>query len=356
MNTIKNLRFTNLSLLGRRYFAYKSATPNVILFENLSSKRSILRMQGNEVFQFLQGLITNDITHVTDNTSGTSGDCCAMFTMFLNKPGRVLYDAIIYKRHRDNESCLIECDQAIADDLRRHLMLYRVRKKIDIEILNNELNVWTGFTDCRTSSSPNKNNQIIEIPKHIVNPGYTDIIACLDPRLNQMGARFMVPINFQIHDFHKILDQNAVECILSNDEYNYTEHRYVHGISEGAIEIQPLKMFPFEVNCDYLHGISFHKGCYLGQEFTARTYHTGVIRKRIMPIVMDDSNAVVDTDFEYDTPITNETGQTIGKLKGIRNRHAIGSLKVDQALASKHLKIGEHIASTQRPSWWPRIL
>lgn len=349
MIAIRAARVTKLSLPpGRRYFASENA-PSRILFENLSSKRSLLRMRGNEMFQFLQGLITNDIGHVKD-ASG-DGDC-AMFTMFLNKPGRVLYDAIIYKRRSDNQSCLIECDQAIADDLRRHLMLYRVRKKIDIDVIDDELSVWTAFIDnCKTSA--NKSLQMVEIPKRMVDSHGQEVIACPDPRCNHIGARFIVPFGFQIQQFQQNFAANTVECIASNDEYNYTEHRYVHGIGEGSIEIQPLKMFPFEANCDYLHGISFHKGCYLGQEFTARTYHTGVIRKRIMPIVLNEK---ISGNVQYDAAITNDTGQLIGKLKGIRNRHAIGSLKVDQALASKYLKIGEHIAITKRPSWWPRIL
>lgn len=351
MYAIKNFRITKLLLPGRRYFASENV-PSKMLFENLSSKRSLLRMQGNEMFQFLQGLITNDINHVKD-ASGNAA--CAMFTMFLNKPGRVLYDAIIYKRQSDDESCLIECDQAIVDDLRRHLMLYRVRKKIDIEIINNEMNVWTGFIDSHKSPSNvnDKSHGTIELPKPTEGSRCNEMITCPDPRFNQIGTRFIVPLNFQIQDFQQIFDQSNVECSLSTDDYNYTEHRYVHGISEGSNEIQPLKMFPFEVNCDYLHGISFHKGCYLGQEFTARTYHTGVIRKRIMPIVLNEKT---NADLQYDTPITNETGQLIGKLKGIRNCHAIGSLKVDQALSSKYLKIGEHTATTNRPSWWPRIL
>lgn len=348
MFAIKNVRITKLSLLGRRYFASENA-PSKLLFENLSSRRSLLRMRGGEMFQFLQGLITNDINHVED----ASGDAdCAMFTMFLNKPGRVLYDAIIYKRHSDDQSCLIECDQAIVDDLRRHLMLYRVRKKIDIDVVNDELSVWTGFIDNRKSASI-KPQQTIEMPKPIVDSHGQEMIACPDPRLNQIGTRFIVPLDFQIQQFQQIFDQNKVECSLSTDEYNYTEHRYVHGISEGSTEIQPLKVFPFEANCDYLHGISFHKGCYLGQEFTARTYHTGVIRKRIMPIVLNEK---LNNDAQYDTAITNDTGQLIGKLKGIRNRHAIGSLKVEQALSTKYLKIGEQTAITKRPSWWPRIL
>lgn len=338
MHSIKYCRIFK-SLTFVRHFSSNVIPSTKLIFENLSSNRSLLRVSGNEVFQFLQGLITNDINHVKEATIDT-----AMFTMFLNKPGRVLYDAIIYKRHNDENACFIECDQAIENDLKRHLMMFRVRKKIDITSVNNDLNIWVGFKDDRNASIK---SQAIAMPK-LSNKNSEAIIVCHDPRLNQLGIRFLVPSKFQFSDLQKYHDQ---ECTLSNDDYNYIEHRYLHGVSEGSIEIPSTKTFPFEANCDYLHGISFHKGCYLGQEFTARTYHTGVIRKRIMPIVIDTKN---DLELAFDTPILNETEQTIGKLKGIRNQHAIGSLRVDQALDAKSLKIGTLTASTYRPEWWPK--
>ena len=60
--------------------------------------------------------------------------------------------------------------------------------------------------------------------------------------------------------------------------------RYKLGVCEGSEEIPTAKATPLEFNLEYMHGVSFHKGCYLGQELTARTHHTGVIRKRIMPV------------------------------------------------------------------------
>lgn len=320
-----------------RYLSTNATHSNKLIFENLQH-RCLLRVSGNEVFEFLQGLITNDINHVKDASSDN-----AMYTMFLNKPGRVLFDAIIFKRHNDINSCLIECDRAVENDLKKHLMMFRVRKKINIESTNDELSVWAGFrNDCSASASETQN---ITTPKKTSD----SVIACLDPRLNQLGVRFVAPSSFDIGHFQEIYEN--VECVTSNEKYDYTEHRYVHGVSEGSIEIPPTKIFPFEANCDFLHGISFHKGCYLGQEFTARTYHTGVIRRRIMPLLIETEGAI---NFAFDTPISNETDQSIGKLKGIRNKHAIATLRIDQALSSNSLKIGTFIASTYRPSWWAK--
>lgn len=175
-----------------------------------------------------------------------------------------------------------------------------------------------------------------------------NIYACLDPRLNNLGTRIIAPQNFQLKDIQNI-DQDSA-YLLSNETYNNKQHRYVNGVCEGTEEIPSLKCFPFEANCDYLHGISFHKECYLAQEFTARTYHTGVIRNRIMPIVIHSHS---ESKIEYNTAILNECDQLVGRLKGIQNTYAIGLLKTDLALYSKYLKIDNIYASTHRPIWWP---
>lgn len=325
-----------------RYFSIDCQANCKLFFENLSSQRSLVRVSGNEVHTFLQGLITNDINHVKSASPNK-----AMFTMFLNKPGRVLYDAIIYKCKTDDEIVFIECDRNIEDQLKRHLQLFRVRKKISIDSINDELCVWTAFKRPQIVDQQPVAQKYIDVENRKFNE---QIITCLDPRLKQLGMRIIAPTDYQISDFQN--EHSDQECLASSEEYNYSEHRYVYGISEGIVEILTTKSFPFEANCDFLHGISFHKGCYLGQEFTARTYHTGVIRKRMMPLVLQNDFNIC---FEYDTPILNEKNQTIGKLKGQRNRYAIGVLKVDEALKSRmNLKICNINAITYRPDWWPK--
>lgn len=96
-----------------------------------------------------------------------------------------------------------------------------------------------------------------------------------DPRLNELGWRIFVPKNNS--------SLFPPKDIAISTESSYTKLRYALGVAEGARELPSAACFPLESNGDYLHGVSFHKGCYLGQELTARTHHTGVVRKRIMP-------------------------------------------------------------------------
>lgn len=96
-----------------------------------------------------------------------------------------------------------------------------------------------------------------------------------DPRLNELGWRIFVP--------REKSNSFSPKDIAISTESSYTKLRYALGVAEGVKELPSAACFPLESNGDYLHGISFHKGCYLGQELTARTHHTGVVRKRIMP-------------------------------------------------------------------------
>lgn len=324
-----------------RRFSKSASFEKFFFFENISRNRSLIKVSGDQIYEFLQGLITNDISHLKQHNNND-----AIFTMFLNKQGRVLFDAIVYKFKNLDTSFFIECDRAVENQMKQHLIVFRVRKKINIDIVNDEFNIWTCFRDDRqTSECTVRSSQFPQIGGIKCDES---LFSCLDPRLNRLGMRLIAPQNFGIDHFQKIFTN--INTILSNETYNYHKHRYINGICEGSVEIPSTKSFPFEANCDYLHGISFHKGCYLGQEFTARTYHTGIIRKRIMPIVI---NSHFVPQIEYDAPIVNDKDQLVGKLKGIQNEYAIGLLKTELALCSKYLKIGSLHASTHRPMWWP---
>lgn len=324
-----------------RAFCTNVRRENTLFLENVSARRSLIRVSGDrkEVEPFLQGLMTNDINHVAEAKSNA-----AMYTMFLNKPGRVLYDTIVYKRQTEPETFYIECDRSLDSNLQQHLRLFRVRKKIDIDIVPDEFDIWVAFqaNDTANKKVANEMNDNASITQFV------------DPRLATLGLRLLASNKLKQREFESLWPNHQIAVSTKTSDYNFTQHRYANGICEGADEIPTTKCFPFDVNCDYLHGISFHKGCYLGQEFTARTYHTGVIRKRIMPIRLElDGNEKNNSSIGFDTPITNADGKAIGKLRGIRNGNAVGLLRIDDALNSKCLTISGLKGTAIRPSWWP---
>lgn len=286
----------------------------------LSRSRSLIRCVGakTETTQFLQGMITNDMNHL-------SRDSSCIYALFLNKAGRILYDSIIYKHHtadESKESFLIECDESVSNALAKHLKLYRVRRKIDIAV-SDEHDLWclSGEGGVKTSDA---------------------IAAFPDPRLKSLGTRIITTKNLNLKEH-----LGSVEEGSSDD---YAIHRYKLGVCEGTVELPPEKSFPLEANCDYMHGVSFHKGCYIGQEFTARTHHTGVVRKRIMPLTFEN-NIHFKADEAVD--VKNEENQSVGKVRNVIGQHGLGLLRIEQVLSAKQLSLNENKCRTLRPDWWP---
>ncbi|XP_021939823.1 putative transferase CAF17 homolog, mitochondrial isoform X2 [Zootermopsis nevadensis] len=320
--------------------------------------RGILRVSGKEASSFMQGLITNDMRHLEEGVQ-------SMYTTFLNTKGRVMYDAIIYQSKEENVF-LIECDKSAISHLQKHLKLFRVRRKIDIDNVEDELKVWVVFdpnladTDetnvnkmknilqgqilSPTIESPIDESIIKELEKHTDNT-----IVCRDPRLSTLGVRIVAPASEDIS-----LQNDRGESVYQGNNMSYRAFRYKLGIGEGVNDLPPENCFPLEANGDYLHGVSFHKGCYIGQELTARTHHTGVVRKRLMPIIFE---SVPQTELEINTPIHVPSGcnkVSVGKLRGVEGNVGLALLRIAQALDASEFKILNVTAETTKPHWWPQ--
>lgn len=305
-------------------------------FEKLD--RSLINVSGRQANEFLQGLITNDMRHLEEGNK-------SMYAVFLNLQGRILYDTIIYKNEEDN-SFWIECDSAITLLLEKHLNKYVIRKKIDINVWEGH-NVWALFNPkviCEQfvtdqNCVPNVlTNEVDDICRKL------KIISFRDPRLALLGYRAIVPHTVNLESGMKLQNSGIYDM-------SYRSLRFNLGIAEGSVELPPGKCFPLEANCDYLHGISFHKGCYIGQELTARIHHTGVIRKRIMPLYFDN---LPSSKFSPDTPIIEDsTKKIVGKLRGLEQSLGLGLLRIAEALKAQKLYVGDYSCSTIKPTWWP---
>lgn len=288
----------------------------------LNLSRSLIRCVGakTETSQFLQGMITNDVNHLSTESS-------CIYALFLNKAGRVLYDSIIYKTSppdQEKDAFLIECDSSIASNLAKHLKLYRVRRKIDISI-SDEHDLWCLKSDDDTQPKPSKEVSIFS-----------------DPRLKDIGFRIITSKDHNL--------KNSLGNVQDGSPDDYTMHRYSFGVGEGILDLLPEKSFPLESNCDYMHGVSFHKGCYIGQELTARTHHTGVVRKRLMPMVFEKP-----ISFKLNEPVEvkNEENVSVGKVRNVVGANGLGLLRIENALAAKQLSFNENKCQTEKPSWWP---
>ncbi|KAF5274060.1 hypothetical protein FQR65_LT04458 [Abscondita terminalis] len=316
-----------------------SSTATRYVTERLN-QRSLIRVAGPDVAEFLQGLTTNDIHHL-DHGIG------CMYTMFLNTKGRVMFDSIVYKRQEDN-TFYIECDSNTIDRLKKHLSLYRVRKKIDITSLQDEFQVYSIFNPEYIKTSklqllPDaKHNDVLPETSSICKE-YKDLSIYRDPRVAQLGLRVIAPLQSDIE-----AQISEIFKIDKDSRHSYRYFRYSLGVGEGIEDLPMDNSFPLESNCDYLHGISFHKGCYIGQELTARTHHTGVVRKRLMPLYFTKNL----TKEPENKTIVHE-GVNLGKLRGLEEDVGLGLLRVEKTINLKEISVGNGKATTFRPPWWP---
>lgn len=295
--------------LARRTFSMAPYKPKL----ELLSHRSVIKVKGDGVYEFCQGLMTNDIFRLNTEKS--------LFTMILNSKGRVLYDCLIYKM---DDHLLLECDNNAASDLTKYLKMYLLKRKIDINILE-DTSIWALF-----SSTP-------------MTTQFNSASVFNDPRLPILGQRIIADKMSGIRN-EIVLDER-------DNNFTYRQWRYTNGVAEGS-ELLKGQCFPLEMNCDYLNGISFNKGCYVGQELTARTHHTGVTRKRIMPIVFDDIPTGLDVNADvYSQPIS-ETRRPPGKLRGLCGKVGVALLRIDECLKAERLVIGGFTAKTFVPNWW----
>ena len=291
------------------------------------ASRALIQVQGEEAPEFLQGLMTNDITHL--DTGQSKSKCLpSMYCMFLNTQGRIMFDTFIIKKA--DGDYLIDCDNEAKEKLAKHLKMYKVRRKIAIKVIENET-VGVLFDDQKKAISCDdfcdENND--SFPN----------LFFKDSRCPLMG--------FRVIGDTKATTDTSVE--------NYIKHRYELGICEGIGEIPYGKCTPLEYNGEYMHGVSFHKGCYIGQELTARTHHTGIIRKRITPIELT-SEIIKNIDDNEMTDIRNENGKKVGKICATLKTSGLALLRIEDCLKSENLTVDKTSVAVnfQIPSWWPK--
>jgi folate-binding protein YgfZ len=241
------------------------------------SNRKVVSVSGIDAPKFLQGLSTNNVDPARDD---------GWYTAFLNAQGRVLWDAFVYPTlDSDGRQYLVEVDASEVKGLMAHFKRHKLRSKIQIKDLSQASTIWAswGYDEPEATRSSS------------VEPSIGKCLRLPDPRLKGFLTRTLV-LDYEVSgssDSNQLPPEGftAPETSLSS----YQIHRYLHGVPEGPQEIIPQTALPLESNIDHLNGIDFRKGCYLGQELTIRTQHTGVVRKRILPVQLYTESSVPDT-------------------------------------------------------------
>jgi folate-binding protein YgfZ len=177
------------------------------------------------------------------------------------------------------------------------------------------------------------------------------IIGQSDPRHTSLGIRL-------ITDRQTPLNNLTDLCNISDDILIYKQWLYRHGIAEGIEDIPPGECIPLEYNIVYLNGVSFTKGCYIGQELVARTHHTGVIRKRLMPVEIDNYEEL-SKSFNHKTNdltiINEETKRRAGKLRSSIKQNGIGLIRLSEWKSHLRIQNADVRIKPSIPNWWPEL-
>jgi folate-binding protein YgfZ len=200
-------------------------------------RRAVLAIEGEDRVPYLQGLVSNDVTAAEPGR--------AVWAALLTPQGKWLADFFIFA---DNGRLLLDCEREQAPDLLRRLSRYRLRSKVTLSAAA-ELSVhaaWDGTPDVSAIAAP-------------------------DPRIPEAGWRLLSAAP---------LPTNALEA-------DWDRHRLALGLPDGSRDLEVDKTVLLEAGFDELHGVSWSKGCYMGQELTARTKYRGLVKRRLVPVAID---------------------------------------------------------------------
>jgi tRNA-modifying protein YgfZ len=260
--------------------------------------RAVIALSGPEARGFLQGLITNDIERLAPATG--------LYAALLTPQGKILFDFLIAE---GDGAILLDCPAEARDALLKRLTMYRLRAKVEIEA-RNQLAVLVGLEGRAAQYG----------------------VTFEDPRLAALG--------------HRTIGARAEMPEAAGDgSAEYREHRLDLGVPEGA-DLGQDKMFALDAGLDELHAVSFEKGCYVGQELTARMKHRGTARKRLLVVQSDDVLPQPGTALKAGT-------RDIGEITSAYGSRGFALVRLDRLEEAGHdaIEAGGVRVGVIKPSW-----
>lgn len=297
------------------------------------SHRGVIAISGTDRKTFLQGLITQDIWKVSPQQ--------ILFSAFLTPQGRYLYDFFILE---DKDTLYLECDRDILEAFLKRLKAYKLRLDVTLENASAQFQAIAVIGEDADTA--------FHFPPG-AQPGEGRLEGAsfifVDPRLQDLGIRLLI----------------SGPCPLLPDDIpqgsflDYDLHRLKRGVPDGQRDLSPEKAILLENGFEEMNGISWEKGCYLGQELTARTHYRGLVRKRLLPCILSGPLPLEGT------PLLNREGNEIGDLRSRQGNHGLAMIRLEALFAAqeKEEEEGNHFytpdGKTQIKPYvlpWMRIL
>lgn len=282
--------------------------------------RAILAVGGADRVAFLQGLVSNDVTRASE--------AHAIHAAFLTAQGRFLNEFAIVAR---GDGLLLETEAAKLDDLRKRLTMYRLRSKVTLEPMPDWSVIALIGADAAAAAGL------------AAEPGaaapFLDGVAFVDPRLAALGVRLLLP--------RASLPALAARGWRVAATAEYEALRLRLGVPEGSQDLDHGLLM--ENGFDELHGIDWKKGCYVGQEVTARMRYRALVKRRLTPVRIEGPAPAPGT------PVTLD-GAEAGEMKSASGDRGLALLRLEKLEEIERgggvLAAGEATLTAERPAWF----
>lgn len=264
---------------------------NAICLKN----RRIIQITGEEATDFLQSLITTDVKKISPQEIFPGA--------LLSPQGKVLADFLIGKRE---DGYFIDIVMFLADTLYKRLLLYKLRKKVEIT---------QPFQEFVTVSWKNK----------------SDTLNFVDKRFPQQ---------------EKIIRIYSKIPLLASEDYDtWNQLRIRYAIAESGQDYEVGKVFPHDINYDQINGLAFNKGCYIGQEIVSRMHHRRAARRRIL-IIKSQYDLPPQSSIEAGTKVLGHLATCVANeaLALMRIDHVKDAMDHNIPFTIKNIPVTIHIA------------
>ncbi|MEQ9116337.1 MAG: hypothetical protein RLN62_06030 [Rickettsiales bacterium] len=259
--------------------------------------RSVIEAKGKDIFEFLQGIVTNDVNLLKENE--------VIYSLILTPQGKFLYEVFLYSK---GSSIIIDCNLSCAEELITYLNKFKLRADVTFDRRD----------DLKVIVSDIRSKLLLK-----------------DPRCSEIGYRNILSDS----EFKNVLGE-------SKESVFYNEKLLALGVPNCHYDLKQTRSFPMNFCFDKLNAISFTKGCYVGQELTARMKHRDMVRKKIMRVQSDEDLS----DINYEKDIILHEKKVGSFLNGIR-KNGICLVNVEETLSDQKVIISGINAVLSHPVW-----
>ena len=285
--------------------------------------RGVLALSGSDRRSFLQGLVSNDVEKL--------GRDRVVHAALLTPQGKYLHDFFIVDT---GDALALDCERARIDDLARRLRAYKLRSDISIDDATDRLAVAAVMGEgaaraLRLDADPGRAAT------------FDGGVVYVDPRLAEAGVRALLPRG----GAERALERAAFEAA---DAGTYDKARLLLGLPDGSRDMVVEKAVLLECGFEELNGVDFEKGCFLGQELTARTKYRGLVKKRLVPVRIQGPAP------EAGTPVTLD-GKEAGEMRSERDGVGLALMRLERleraAASGIAFQCADAVLVPSKPDW-----